>query len=239
MSTNPRQTLSRSVALDLQHRIRHGDFRVGTRLPGEIHLAKEYRVSRATIRTALQDLGSRGLITVRQGLGAMVTPAGTKLVSDIRTLTSMSETIAAHGYEPGMSYRSLQVRPATETECARLDLASGDQVLEAERVLTADGKVAAFSRDAIPMWCLGTSFDFTEVTGSIFSLLEAHGLRAETAVTELHADHGPDIGWGDRPEDASYLVLVQLHYDIDDRAVILARTAFVEGLFQFTLVRHR
>lgn len=239
MSTRPTFTLSQKVAHDLRHRIRRGDFGPGDRLPGELRLVEEYGVSRATIRTALQDLESRGLIHVRRGLGSVVTPGEVGLAADIRRLDSMSETIRSHGLQPGMAYRSLAVREAEADERGWLDLEEGDQVLVTERSLTANGELVAFSWDVIPLWVFGGSLDPTEVEGSLFEMMERHGVRAETAVTQLGAAHGPGIGWGDRPADASYLVLTQIHYDADGKPVAHARTAFIDGRFQFGLVRHR
>lgn len=196
-------------------------------------------MSRATVRTALQDLESRGLVHLRRGLGSVVTPGEAGLAADLRRLDSMSETIRSHGMEPGMVYRSLQVREASETEHEQLDLESGDKVLATERSLTADGVLVAFSWDVIPLWVFGGELDPTEVAGSLFAMMEERGVRAETAVTQLGADHGPDLGWGDRPDDASYLVLSQIHYDIGGKPVAYAKTAFIADRFQFGLVRHR
>jgi GntR family transcriptional regulator len=239
LSTRPALTLTQQVADDLRNRIRRGDFEAGDRLPGELRLVEEYGVSRATIRTALQDLESRGLIHVRRGLGSVVTPGETGVRADIRRLDSMSETIRAHGMEPGMAYRSLEVRDADPDERGWLDLAEGDRVLATERSLTADAELVAFSWDVVPLWIFGGDLDPTEVQGSLFEMMERHGVRAETAVTQLGAAHGPHIGWGDRPADASYLVLTQIHHDRDGRPVAYARTAFIDGRFQFGLVRNR
>ena len=232
-------TLSAQVAADLRLRIEAAEWSAGEKLPGEHDLASQYGVSRATIRTALQDLESRGLTVTRHGLGTIVTAHAASGQADLRRLESMTETIARHGRSPGMQYRSIVLRTPTEEECRKLALGEGSEVIATERSLTADGELVAFSYDVLPRWIFPDTFDSSEVAGSLFGLLERHGARAVVALTELHAAHGEHIGWGDRPDGASYLLLVQVHSDARGVPIALASTYFIEGRFPFGLVRHR
>lgn len=65
-----------SVSADTVHQIaemlRAGEYIVGDRLPGERQLAKQLRVSRASVREALRKLETVGLLEIRQGLGTFV-----------------------------------------------------------------------------------------------------------------------------------------------------------------------
>jgi GntR family transcriptional repressor for pyruvate dehydrogenase complex len=69
----PRQKLADQVAVLLEDRILSGDLEPGSRLPVEFELADELSVSRTVVRDALRSLAVRGLITVRQGSGTVVT----------------------------------------------------------------------------------------------------------------------------------------------------------------------
>lgn len=232
-------TLSARVAADLRTRIEAGEWAPGEKMPGEHDLCAHYDVSRATIRTALQDLESRGLTVTRHGLGTLVTANAVTGQADLRRLESMTETIRRHGRTPGMAYRSIVLRPATEDEAGKLSLEGGDEVIATERALTADDEIVAFSYDVIPRHIFPADFDPSEVAGSLFALMERHGARAVVAISELHATHGDHIGWGDRPEDPSYLLLHQIHTDARGVPIALASTYFIEGRFPFGLVRHR
>lgn len=239
MTTTGSNTLSGTIAQDLRQQITRGDWSNGDRLPSEHELAARYGVSRATIRTALQDLESRGITFTRRGVGTFVTGQGTSLRADIRQLESMSTTIRSHGHEPGVIYRSITVRPANSQERKSLQLPEAGEVLDTQRALTADGETVAFSHDIIPAHLLGADFSPTQVQGSLFELLESHGVRAVSAVTDIHAVHDPSIGWPPLPPDPTYLLFVQLHFDHDGLPVALAHTYFVEGRFLWGLVRHR
>lgn len=227
------------MAADLRSRIESGEWATGEKLDGEHGLANHYGVSRATVRTALQDLESRGLTMTRHGLGTMVMVSGSPYESDIRRLESTTDTITNRGMKASVGFRSILVRSATDREVDRLRLDRGAEVLATERSIKADGELVGFSYDVIPRSILGTSFDLSEVSGSLFAVLEGVGVRAVVAVSEVHADHGDHIGWGERPADASYLKLVQLHFDESGRPVVEATTYYLEGGFSFGLVRHR
>lgn len=58
----------------LRKKINSGEWTTGTRIPSEPDLAVEYGVSRSTIRQAIADLVSEGLLIRRQGLGTFVAP---------------------------------------------------------------------------------------------------------------------------------------------------------------------
>lgn len=231
--------MSAQVAADLRLRIEAAEWGPGDKMPGEHDLSAHYGVSRATVRTALQDLESRGLTVTRHGLGTVVTAHAASGQADLRRLESMTETITRHGRTPGMQYRAIVLRAATDDEARKLALPTGGEVIATERALTADGQIVAFSYDVLPRWIFPPAFDPSEVSGSLFALLERHGARAVVAVTELHAEHGDHIGWGDRPPDASYLLLIQVHSDAKGTPIALASTYFIEGRFPFGLVRHR
>jgi GntR family transcriptional regulator len=50
-------------------RISTGELAVGTQLPSEEELSREFSVSRTTVRTTIQNLVRRGLVEIRRGRG--------------------------------------------------------------------------------------------------------------------------------------------------------------------------
>lgn len=227
------------LADSLRERLRQGEWKAGQRLPTEAQLTAEYRVSRSTVRAAMQLLETQGRTKTRHGIGTFVTPFGREIKTGLQELQSMSETIRAHGLEPEMQYHSAVVRPATTDEAADLQCAVGAEVFATERAVLADGDVVAFSYDAIPLPALPIGFDPGTVTGSLFRLLESHDIFATTAVAEIHATRGSSIGWGERQRGAAYLLLDQVHYTSDGDPVLASKTYFLEGRFQFSVLRIR
>lgn len=67
-----RKKVWQEVAEELQRLIVDGHWEKGEKLPGEVDLAKEFGVSRSTLREALRALSSRGLVQIRHGEGNFV-----------------------------------------------------------------------------------------------------------------------------------------------------------------------
>jgi GntR family transcriptional regulator len=70
-------------------------------------------------------------------------------------------------------------------------------------------------------------------------LLDTYGAHVATALTEVHAASGKEVGWGKRPLKAKYVMLSQVHYLDNARPVMFSNTFFVEGRFTFSLIRTR
>lgn len=69
------QVAYQALAEELRRAIGHGEFPSSRRLPTEAQLSARYHVSRQTVRRALQDLVSDGLIFRVRGRGTYATPA--------------------------------------------------------------------------------------------------------------------------------------------------------------------
>jgi GntR family transcriptional regulator len=227
------------LADSLRERLGDGEWAAGDRLPSEAQLSAEYRVSRSTVRGALQLLESQGRTKTRHGIGTFVSPFGREIKTGLQELQSMSETIRSHGLEPEMEYHTASIRPATATEAEGLHCETGTSVFATERAVLADGDVVAFSYDAIPASALPAGFHPSSATGSLFQLLSANGMRATTAIAQIHATRGRNVGWGERPPNAVYLLLDQVHYTADAVPILASRTYFLEGRFQFSVLRTR
>ena len=74
-NTIKKQTLAEQVAESIQAAILAGRWQEGDALPTEPELCDQFGVSRAVIRDATRLLIALGLVEVRQGAGAFVTPA--------------------------------------------------------------------------------------------------------------------------------------------------------------------
>jgi GntR family transcriptional regulator len=76
--------------------------------------------------------------------------------------------------------------------------------------------------------------------GSVFSSLDSINQRPLRALAEVHAVIDKNIGWGDqRPTNDLFLLLQQIHYAGDGEPIMYSRTYFMEGRFQFLILRTR
>ncbi|HEY3334350.1 MAG TPA: GntR family transcriptional regulator [Candidatus Limnocylindrales bacterium] len=231
-------TRARWLAGDLRSRVLRGEWRRGARLPSETELAASYQVSRVTVRTALKSLEAQGLVDIRHGAGTFVADFGEAIRAGLQELGSISATIRELGHEPGMEWRTNETRQATADEAEKLDIAPGSEVLSLERAVLSDGDVVAFSYDVLRLDILPAGTAGEVGNGSVFELFERVGLRPKRAFARLHAVQSATVGWGSgRPANGLYLLLDQVHFTPGSQPLMYSRTYFVEGRFEFVIIR--
>jgi GntR family transcriptional regulator len=232
-------TLVSRISEDLRSRLAAGDPPPGARLPTESELSAEFRVSRPTVRAALRELETLGLVRTQHGVGTFVTdPPAVR--AGLERLDSITESIRATGHEPGMVYVSRVVRPVLPEEAATMGVPGDTVALEVRRTILSDGAVVAYSYDLMPFDIFPAGFDATEMDGSIFGFFRKRlGVVPDHAVGDVHAVTSNHVGWGSEAATHNlFVLLVQRHYDKADKLLLYSRTYFIEGRYSFTIVRH-
>jgi GntR family transcriptional regulator len=233
-----RTPLPTRLADDLRDRLARKEWQQGDQLPSEAELVASYGVSRATVRQALKRLENQGLIITHRGRGSFVA-SDSMIRAGMQELTSITSTIREMGHEPKMIYHHRTLRPATSAECATFDLSEGDEVLDIQRKILADDITVCYSYDVLPRWAFPGRFVPKQLTGSVFAYLAAHdGPIPVRALARVHAVAHPDVAWDeDFADDQLFVLLDQLHFDELGRPFMHTTSYFIEGRFNFTVVR--
>jgi GntR family transcriptional regulator len=226
------------LAQELRDRLAAHEWGAGEQLPTEGALVTAYGVSRATVRQALKSLESDGLIITRQGRGTFVSEHAVIRVG-MQELKSITATIAQMGHTPGMQYHHRVIRRATAKECETFDLEEGAEVVDIQRRILADDVTVAYSYDILPRWVFPDTFEPRQLTGSVFGMLaDTGGPVPDWGMAHVHAVASSEIAWGaDAGTEQLFVLLDQLQYDRDNRPFMHTRSYFVEGRFNFTVVR--
>ncbi len=119
-----------------------------TQLPPEEGLTERFKVSRTTVRKAIQNLIERGLVEVRRGKGTFVTQP--KITQELTELTGFVEDMQALGRSPTARLLDKRVIAADEAVARQLALASGTLVFRLRRVRLADGVAMSFDETYLP-----------------------------------------------------------------------------------------
>ena len=226
------------MANDLRERLIRQEWVAGQKLPTESELCTQYGVSRATVRQALRTLAGDGLIVVKQGVGSFVSE-NSVIRAGMQELKSITSTIAEMGLKPGMQYHHRVIRKASADELEMFRLNPGDQVVDIRRRILADDIVVAYSYDVLPRWVFPAAFKPSDLTGSVFATLEKSGGPVpDWGLAKVHAVLSSDVAWDDKDEKEQLFVLLdQLQHDTEGRPFMHTRSYFVEGRFNFTVVR--
>ncbi|MDT7589491.1 MAG: GntR family transcriptional regulator [Pseudonocardiales bacterium] len=238
MATTARRTLADDIVRALKAEIRDGVYPPGTRLPTEAALCARFGVSRATVRGAVKELDVLGLVRTQHGVGTFA--ATRPSVRDgLERMGSISESISASGKTPGHEYARRTLRQVLPDEAERMGVAPDTEVLELRRRITADGDVVAYSYDLIPRRLLPERFDPEELNGSVFGYFEHRlGIHPTLGLARVHAVESAHIAWGrDAAKHRLFILLDQLHYDAAHQLLAYSRTYFIEGAYEFELIR--
>src|SRR5580658_8636782 len=107
----------------LASEIADGDMKAGDQLPTEDSLIERFEVSRITVRRAIQNLVSRGLVEIRRGKGTFV--AAPKITQELTKLSGFVEDMHAVGRKPTARVLSREIVTADTTVAAHLALTKG------------------------------------------------------------------------------------------------------------------
>ncbi|NPX93920.1 GntR family transcriptional regulator [Pseudomonas aeruginosa] len=145
----------------------------GSQLPSEDRLIERFSVSRTTVRKAIENLVTRGLVEIRRGKGTFV--AQPKVSQELTELTGFVEDMHALGRTPTARVLDKRVVPASADVARQLTLAPGSQVMRIQRVRLADG--------------VAMSFDETYLPREIGEKVVAHDLEAEPIFSLLEGKY--------------------------------------------------
>ncbi len=180
---SPRQSRTDYVRSSLMSQLRSSRYLAGDKLPNEDELAKEFEVSRVTVREAVRGLIEAGYLDRKHGLGTFVTGLPVHRHSLDMTV-SYTNMIREAGMIPGEKVVSRADRPASAEDAARLGVPPGETLVCIERVRTADGKPAIYSADRIPKAALYGVAD-APLDASLYQILAQAGLTISHAIATL------------------------------------------------------
>ena len=122
----------------------------GELLPSESQLCEIYRVSRSTVRSAIKSLYEYGLISVRNGVGAVVLPRAHEIPHGLDRLASIDTFAIETGHRAGTANLTWENVPADAEMSRKLRIPVGDAVLVVTRLKLVDDEPAAWVIDHMP-----------------------------------------------------------------------------------------
>ncbi len=131
---------------DLRSRLDGGEF--ADTFPGELDLRDEYGVSRHTVREALRELRSAGLVTAARGRQPRLV-SETDIEQPLGALYSLFASVEAAGLEQRSIVRALDLR-ADAHIALRLGLEESTPLLHLERLRLAGGEPLAHDKVWLP-----------------------------------------------------------------------------------------
>lgn len=230
----------RQIAAMLRDAIQAADIGPGEQLPSEAALIEHFGVARMTVRQAVQELRSEGLVIAEHGRGVFVRPMPPvrRLASDRFARKHRADGKAAFlveadkvGYSPGVDRIRVTRTTAPPNIAERLRLAPHAGVVVRERRYTANGRPIETAVSYIPLdMAKGTRIEEADTgPGGIYARLEEAGHVLARFTEEVGArmptpDERRDLEVG---TGVPVLTVLRTAYDTNDVAVEVCDTVKV------------
>ncbi|MDC3412214.1 GntR family transcriptional regulator [Aquibacillus sp. 3ASR75-11] len=141
----------------IRHLINSEQLKPGELLPSEREYAEKYDISRMTVRQAINNLASDGLLIRLKGKGTFV--AEKKFEQSLQGLTGFSEDMRTRGLEPSNRMLSFKEQQADEKVASKLNIAPKDPIYVIQRIRLANDAPVALETNYVPKDLVG---DLTE-----------------------------------------------------------------------------
>jgi GntR family transcriptional regulator, phosphonate transport system regulatory protein len=165
--------------------IESGYLKPGAQLPGEVHLAELFGVTRITLRRAFQQLQQEGHLTSRKGVGVFVRSLPSTLL--VRDGSRFSESLKADGKVLTTQTLHLAEEPADAETAAQLTIAPATRVMRLSRLRSADGQPIYLTTKLFPAELLPNFEAAYSRRQSVTDAYLAHGVhqykRLETRIS--------------------------------------------------------
>lgn len=170
--------------------IQSEELRVGDAIPTEQELGRTFRVSRITVRRAIDELARDGHLVTRQGKGTFV--ARPKIERPMTRMKSFSVATAAEGHRPGSQLLALRHEKASSQVASALSIEKGQWIWMVERLRLVDDEPLGVSEVYLnlPPDLYLTPGEL-EREGSLWSILEKKGVvlaRSEETIQAVPAE---------------------------------------------------
>ena len=162
--------LHSQIRTSIQERIESGDWPAQFQLPSEPELAAAFKVSRMTVRQAVDKLVESGLLYRRRGVGTFVAPR--VMSRDLMKLTSFSEDARGRGVPARTEVRVTKIVKADAEIAKKLGLAPSESTVMVERLRFFGETPISLQRVWVPEHLCPELIDPAIAGGSIYAYLE-------------------------------------------------------------------
>jgi GntR family transcriptional regulator len=171
----------------LREKLAAGEWPPGTMIPSERELSEQYDISRMTVRQALTELTTEGLLRRVQGKGTFV--AEPKIQQGLTRLTGFTADMHTRGLQPGGQVLRLELATAPALALGALQITPNQPVVLLERLRLAENEPIALETCHLHFSNVTKLLEEDFENNSLYNLLtEKYGITPTRAEQQVEAD---------------------------------------------------
>jgi GntR family transcriptional regulator len=158
----------------LKELIQTGRYAAGERLPSEMELSKTCGVNRNTLRQAITELTTAGLLRKEKGTGTFVSsPAAAGLKHKLERISSFRDMLGQSGIQARTRVIGKRISDADDHVAESLFLGANKKVLVVKRVRAGNGTPYIYEESYLPAGRFDAILDL-DLTGSMYDIISEH-----------------------------------------------------------------
>ena len=158
----------------LKELIQTGRYKSGEKLPSEVELSKMCGVNRNTLRQAIAELTSAGLLRKEKGTGTFVSsPSPSGLTHKLERISSFRDMLGRTGIKARTKVISKRIEIADDHVAGALFLGSNKKVIVVERIRAGNGTPYIYEESYLPADMFEGILEL-DLTGSMYDIISEH-----------------------------------------------------------------
>lgn len=174
-TTNNSSPLYAQIASNLRYKIHSEEWVPGDKIPPELDLCEVYKVSRITIRKAIDELVRENLLYRKRAKGTFVKDWEDDKNDHFTLVRSFTNEMKELGKKAVTLHVEIQVISASKKLAKHLDISAGDKVLQLKRLRGTENTPFAYFVSAIP-YLPEYSLESQDYYGSFYAYLKQFGI---------------------------------------------------------------
>jgi GntR family transcriptional regulator len=224
------------AAARLRSAIESGAF--GKQLPSENELCRQLRVSRSTVRAAVQTLVEQGLLTKQRGTRTRVNMRVSQLKLPLNAGIGFWDLISQAGHQPSTENEVVLEREASTDIAEKLECEPGTKLKVISRLFCADGAPAIYLEDIFLSSLIKDVAKLGSLPKSIYDFAEVNLIRPiGYTIAELipMASNAFTVEKLSLPIGTPLLHLVERHFQTNEHPVVVSFVWVVDDYVRFSV----